>query len=677
MTRVPCAHCGLPVIAAREPAGPAFCCYGCRIVSRIVGEHDQQGPRAWSILRLGIGALLAMNVMMIAMLLYAGSVEPHAVPYFRWAMLALAAPAMAVLGYPFVAGAAAEWARGQPSTDALIAVGSLAAFIVSAVNTIRGAGHVYFDTATMLLALVTFGRIVEAAARTRTGRLIRGLETLLPRTALREEAEGVREVAISLLRTGDRVRVRPGERVAADGRIVEGRTVIREADFTGEAEPRTRGPGDPVIAGTVNGEESILIVAERVGEDLLLRRIVKLVEQARDSAARWEQMAERAARVFVPSVIGLAAAAGLAWLAAGDPARAGLAALAVLVVACPCALGIATPLATSVALSRAARAGVLVRGGEVLERFATVTVVLFDKTGTVTTREPTLQRIELLDASVSEAELLGCLAALESGSEHPLARAVLAEVARRSVEAGRASELRIVPGSGLQGRVLWRGVGRDARAGTERFVQTADAPRSGAATVIVVAWDGAIRGRLLFGDEIREGAAETVRALHGAGIRTALLSGDRPEAAQRVAGQIGIGDVRAPCTPEEKIRIVEAMGRSGETVAVVGDGVNDAPALAAAAAGIAMGAGTDLARQAGNVVLLSDGLARIPWLIALSRRTRRIVRQNLLWAFGYNGVALAAAAAGVLHPLLAAAAMLVSSLTLLANSARLQRFPDA
>ena len=685
MSLVSCAHCGLPVLAGREAAGLVFCCYGCALVSRIVGDRDRQGPRAWIILRLSVGALLAMNVMMLAMLLYTGGVEAAAVPLLRWAMLALAAPALAILGYPFLAGAAAEIRRRQLSLDSLIALGSFTAFGVSAVNTIRGAGHVYFDTATMLPVLVTFGRLIEATAKTRTGRLVRELQTRLPRTALRVDAAGeAREIEIGLLRAGDRVRVRPGERIAADGRIVEGRAVIQEADFTGEFEPRSCGPGDPVIAGTVNGEQGIVIEAVRVGEDILLRRMIELVERARDASAPWERAAARAARVFVPAVLALAAAAGLGWLAAAGPAKAGFVALAVLVVACPCAMGLATPLATALALGRAARSGVLVRGGDVMERLASVDVVFFDKTGTLTTGAPTLGRVELAHAPVSEEELLGCLATLESASEHPLARAALAEAARRGIEIGELADLRIAPGQGLRGRVRWRGVEREILAGTERYVQmglgetpeSASGASAGAETAVVVAWQGEIRGRLWLSDRVREGAAETVRALQAAGVRTVLLSGDRLETARAIGERVGITEIRAPCGPDEKIEIIRSAAGRGLTAAMVGDGINDAPALAVAAVGIALGAGTDLARQSGNVLLLSDRLARIAWLLALSRRTRQTIRQNLLWAFGYNGIALAAAAAGVLHPLLAAAAMALSSVAVLRNSLRLARFPD-
>ncbi len=680
MPRATCVHCGLPVPAARGAiSGPIFCCYGCRLASRIVGAQAGDSLQAWTVLRLGVGAFLAMNVMMVSLLLYTGEVEAAAAPFFRWLMLGLATPAVAILGYPFALGAADELRRRRLSLDALILIGAFAGYAASAANTVRGAGQVYFDTATMLLLLVTAGKLIEATAKRSTGDLVRGLETLLPRTAWRVEADGIREVPLGDLRAGDLLRVRPGERVPADGVIEEGASTIQEASFTGEPRPRFCSPGERVVAGTVNGEGGLAVRAERVGEEVLLHRIVEMAEEATSRASPSERLAERAAAFFIPAVLLLAAGAGLYWLLSAGPAQAGFAALAVVVVACPCAMGIATPLATALALGRAARDGIVVRGGDVMERIGGLDVLFVDKTGTLTTGRPVVLAVESLDPEASEDEVLAWAAGLESGCGHSFATAIVAAARSRGLETGSVRDVRVIPGRGVRGLVRRGKLERPVVVGSgplfdgarELPVEHADA------SVVVVAWDGLPRGRVLLRDMPRADASEAVSRLQASGVRVVLLSGDRAEAAQAIAASTGIAAVEAPRTPTEKVELIERATAQGLAAGMVGDGINDAPALSAASVGIALGTGTDLARQSGNVLLLSDRLAQIPWLVALSRRTRRVIRQNLAWAFGYNAVALAAAAAGLLHPLLAALAMVVSSVTVLVNSLRIQAFGDA
>jgi len=607
MRDVECAHCGLPT------GGGVFCCYGCFLASRIVGGVAADGgPTAstWAVLRLAVGAMLSMAVMMTALLLYTGSVEPHLEPAFRWIMLAQSLPAAALLGWPFVAGSAVEIRRGRLSLDALIAGGALSALGVSVAATVQGQGHVYFDTATMLLTVVTLGKLIEASAKTRAGQWLDSLERLLPPRATRLSRDGQAvDVARGELRPGDWLIVAPGERFPADGEVVEGRSVVAEAAFTGEWQPREIGPGSPVTGGTVNGDGSwrgrparvdrsirltaverqaspqphagetpapresgsgpVVMLVQAVGEELLLRRIVERVRLAQRQPGRIERQARRMAAWMTPCVLVLALSAGVGWLAAGDPARAGRAALAVLVVACPCAMGIAAPLAAALAIARAAEAGALVRGGDVLESLGLVGLVFFDKTGTLT---------------------------------------------------------------------LGRPPGGDAAA--------RDQPRPDARTVVT--------------------------ELERMGIAVSMLSGDSATAAADMAGQLNIRDVHAPRRPDEKADLIAAARTARrDAVAMVGDGVNDAPALAQADVGVALADGCDLARHAGDVVLLNSRLATLPRVIRLARHARRVIRQNLAWALAYNTAALATAAAGVLHPLLAAVLMAASCVTVVANSLRL------
>jgi len=430
-----------------------------------------------------------------------------------------------------------------------------------------------------------------------------------------------------------------------------------------------------VIAGTINGLGGLVVEAETIGEQMHLRRIVGMVHEAWRVAGSWERISDRAANLLIVATFILAVGAALFWILNGDPARGGLAALAVAVVACPCAMGIATPLATALAVGRAARSGVLVRGGDVLERIGQVRTVFFDKTGTVTTNEPVVQKIETYDATLSDDELLGWLAGLETGSEHALAKAVNREARKRGLQIGAVAAVKVTPGAGIRGVVDWRGTRREVTAGTTAFVGAVGAPPiNEPVTVIDVFWNGRVRGRVLLTDTIRADAEQAIRRLHEERIASVLLSGDRIEAAESVARRVGILRTEAPRRPEEKVRCIR-NALVGVTV-MVGDGINDIPALAAADIGIALGAGTDLARHVGNVVLLSDRLMQIPWLIQLSRHTRRLIAQNLAWAAGYNAIALAAAAGGWLHPLLAAVAMVISSLTVLSNSVRIRNFPD-
>jgi len=682
-----CAHCGLPVAAppsapgAPPPGSPGsvqvFCCHACRMAFLIIGNQGE-GEQAANLLRLGFGTLLAMNVMMISLLLYAGSVEMHTVPLFRLILLALATPALAILIPPFLSGALRELAERRMSLDLLIALGSLSAFSVSAANALRGTGEVYFDTATMLPVLVTVGKLVEASAKRRATDLLHALEALLPRTALLVTPAGSEEVALDSLRPGNLVRVRPGERIAVDGRILEGTSCIEEAAFSGEFLPRVCTPGDDVVAGTVNGAGPLLVLAVRTGERLLLHGIAEMVHKAWRNPSRSQLIADRAASLFLFLVLCLASGTLLCWSLYGDTGQALLSALSVLVVACPCTMGIATPLATSLAIARAARAGIVVRGGSVMEGIAGTDTVFLDKTGTVTSGFPALQKIELLDPQLTEEELLGRLAALESASEHPLGRAVMKKAKEAGVRQGLAERVEVLAGSGISGAVTWEGVTTEVRAGSIGFLEGEGAAEfpDGHGSAVHVAWDGRLRGCLSFSDTIRPEATHCVAALREQGLDCVLLSGDRLTAAAAVAACIGIGRVEAPRTPAQKLESVARAMASGRGVAMVGDGVNDAPALAAAQTGVALGGGMELARQAGNVVILSGRLSQLPWLISLSRRTASIIRGNFAWSIAYNALALAAAAAGLLHPLLAALAMAVSSLTVLGNSLRIARFPD-
>lgn len=668
-----CTHCGLPI-----PGVPAanqetlFCCHACRLAAMIVGKQQEQGPASCHLLRLGFGTLLAMNIMMISLLMYSGSIEEHTLAAFRMVLLVLSLLALIVLLPPFLKGSLQE----MKSFHILIAGGSLTAFGVSAFNTLNGTGGLFFDTATMLPVLVTFGTFIESSAKRRASDLLESLDSLLPASAKRITCSGLEEVATALLQPGDMIRVLPGERIPVDGCIMEGNTTIEEAPFTGEFLPRLCGPGDSVIAGTVNGTGSLVVIARQTGDDLLLNNIAEMIDTAWCNPSTAECIAERAAKLFIPLVLMIATGSLVVWTAVGNPAQGWLSALAVLVVACPCTIGIATPLATTLSVARAARSGIVVRGGRTMETAGTIDHIYFDKTGTITAGCPVILETITTDPDVEPLELLGRLAALESASEHALARAILTFTRDQGIETGTVRGVQVHPGRGISGMVTWQGRTCEVTAGTSDFAGTCKRPVKGPWTVIDVVWEGKTRGHVLLTDRMRTDAGQTVKALHSQNITSAILSGDRYLAALAMAEQCGIKRVEAPCRPEEKLAVITMAIAAGEKLAMVGDGINDAPALAAADVGIAFGAGMELARQAGNVIMFSDQLQQIPWLIGLSRYTGKIIKQNFAWSFLYNAIALGAAAAGLLHPLLAAVAMVVSSLTVLGNSLRVMNFPE-
>lgn len=686
MARSLCHHCGLPVgTLGYESEGKPFCCYGCHLAWRIVGDQAQAGPLAGVIIRFGIAAVLAMNVMMISLLLYSdalANIGDQATHAFRWLLLGLSLPVLAILGVPFSLGAIDNLRRGRISMDALILIGSLAGFGVSAVHVVKGDGHIYFDTATMLLVLVTLGKLLEASARVEASRALRDLVELTPATARIVTGTGEEELPVERVRPGDTVRVRPAERVPVDGIIREGHSAVQEAALTGEFSPRRCGPGDRAFGGSVNVEGEITLEATAVGEAALLGQIERIVRQAQEQRAPAELLADRVAAVFVPLVLLAAAGAFAYWTSRGDGAKGGMAALAVLVVACPCALGLATPLATCVAIGRAARAGILVRSGEALENLSRVSLLLFDKTGTLTEGRPIVREVVCSAVGCSREEALSWLASLESASEHALARSIVGEANGAGIPLGSVTGFRAFPGEGAVGEVTLNGETREVCAGTASFlaqraidvssVQTLPPPAPGD-TVVFAAWGGEVTARVTLADALRAEAAAAVREIQHVGISIGMLSGDRREVAEHIARIAGISEVRAGCSPVAKIEEVHRQQAAGRVVAVVGDGINDAPALAEADVGIAMGAGTDLAREVGDITLLRDDLLAIPWLLHLARSAYRVVQQNLAWAFAYNLAAIALAFLGYLHPLIAALAMLGSSLFVIRNSLRLAR----
>jgi Cu+-exporting ATPase len=553
-----------------------------------------------------------------------------------------------------------------------------------------GAVAVYFEAAAVITVLVLLGQVLELRARERTGGAIRALLDLAPKTARRvREGGDDEEVALDAIAVGDRLRVRPGDKVPVDGEIVEGKSSIDESLVTGESMPVAKDPGAKVIGGTINQTGSFVMRAEKVGRETMLAQIVQMVADAQRSRAPIQRLADLVAAWFVPAVIGVAAVAFLAWAIWGPAPAFGyaiVAAVAVLIIACPCALGLATPMSIMVGVGRGAGAGVLIKNAEALERFEKVDTLVVDKTGTLTEGKPRVTAV-IPTEGFEKDELLRLAASLERGSEHPLAGAILVAAQEGQLALGEVQEFNAPTGKGVTGVVdgkrvalgnakLVAELGIDSGALTQR----AEALRAEGATVILAAVDGRIAGLLAIADPIKASTPDAIRALKEDGIRVVMLTGDNRTTAKAVAAKLGILEVEAEILPENKGRVVKQLRDQGRVVAMAGDGVNDAPALAAADVGIAMGTGTDVAMESAGVTLLKGDLRGIVRARRLSEATMRNIRQNLFFAFVYN-VAGVPIAAGVLYPffgillspVIAAAAMSLSSVSVVGNALRLRR----
>ncbi|WP_304650732.1 copper-translocating P-type ATPase [Tessaracoccus sp. SD287] len=649
--------------------------------------------------RFWIGAALTIPLLAMAMILPLLGIEIGlSGAANQWVQFALATPVVFWAGWPFYVRAAASIRNRSLNMFTLVALGVTAAWTYSTVGLLwpgvfpesmrvmDGRPEPYYEAAAVITVLVLLGQVLELRARESTSGAIKALMDLAPAQARRINSDGTEtDVDLADLVVGDLVRVRPGEKVPVDGSVTDGRSSIDESMVTGESLAVSKQAGDRVVGGTVNGNGSLVIRAERLGSDSLLSRIVAMVGEAQRSRAPIQSLVDKVSAVFVPVVIGIALIAFVIWLLVGPEPRlphALVVAVSVLIIACPCALGLATPMSIMVGVGRAARAGVLVKNAEALEVMQQVDTVVVDKTGTLTQGAPTITVIETL-AELAEDEVLALAAAVEQHSEHPLAQAIVTGARDRDLTIPASTDFTSEAGGGVRAEVggRWVSIGNaDYVSAPEAAETAADQLRGEGATAVHVSVDGQVVGVLAIEDPVKQTTPRAIQALHAAGIRLVMLTGDNQTTADAVARRLGIDEVRAQVLPEDKGRVIEDLKAQGRTVAMAGDGVNDAPALATADVGIAMGTGTDVAMESAGVTLLGGDLVGIVRARTLSRATMANIRQNLIFAFIYNVIGIPVAA-GVLYPFLgvllspmiAALAMALSSVSVITNAARLNR----
>ncbi|AIJ15724.1 heavy metal translocating P-type ATPase [Streptomyces lividans] len=675
---------------AEEPAPPPEPADEAGAGERGAGDGGSDPELSALRQRLLVSVLLAAPVVLLAM------VPALQFDNWQWLSLTLAAPVVVWGGLPFHRAAWTGLRHGAATMDTLVSLGTLAAFGWSlwalffgdagmpgmrhgfdlTVSRTDGTSAIYLEAAAGVTAFLLLGRWLEARSKRRAGAALRALMELGAKDVAVLRAGREVRIPVARLAVGDRFVVRPGEKIATDGTVAEGASAVDASLLTGESVPVDVAVGDTVTGATVNAGGRLVVEATRVGADTQLARMAKLVEDAQSGKAQVQRLADRISGIFVPVVLLIAFATFGGWLGAtGDTVAAFTAAVAVLIIACPCALGLATPTALLVGTGRGAQLGILIKGPEVLENTRRVDTVVLDKTGTVTTGRMTLHEVYAAEGT-DEEELLRLAGAVEHASEHPVARAIAAGAEARLGTLPGAEDFENVPGRGARARVAGHevAVGRLHDTLPPEVSRARDEAEQRGRTAVVVGWDGAARGVLAVADAVKETSAEAVAGLRRLGLTPVLLTGDNRRVAESVAAAVGIDEVIAEVLPEDKVAVVERLRAEGRTVAMVGDGVNDAAALATADLGLAMGTGTDAAIEAGDLTLVRGDLRVAADAIRLSRRTLATIKGNLVWAFGYNVAALPLAAAGLLNPMIAGAAMAFSSVFVVTNSLRLRAF---
>lgn len=693
-----CAYCGLPVPAplwsgdrSRSDA-EEYCCFGCRFAHAVTKESGEEGSARWTMTRLGISIFFAMNVMVFTLALWAynaeGIQDSHRMvgplaDLFRWLCLLLSLPVLVLLGKPLIENALAQLGRGVLSTDVLLVSGVLAAYAYSIAAVWRSEGEIYFEVGVMILVLTTLGRWLEATGKLRSTRALDQLQQLLPPEVTRVEADGTRTRILSgEIRVGDRLRVLPGERIPADGLLRSAGTTVDEQLMTGESWPVEKVEGDPLIGGTLNMSHDLVFEVHATPDSGTLARLIEAVRESRNRRGNYQLLADRVTQRFVPAVVIIALVVLIVHGRMFGTMQGILASLSVLLIACPCALGLATPMAIWAAIGTAARQGIVFRNGDALERLSSIRAIRFDKTGTLTTGIPRIGRV-VRDPETPEEEFRRRAFLLAESSNHLLSR----EIARWSpVDPASVPTVQVhtVPGRGVYAMLpmerrptalgnLYLMSDLDVEPPLHFLGELTEVEGSGKPFVLV-GWGGWIRGAFVFEEELRPESLDVCDLLRRRGIDLGILTGDNERSADRLARSLGV-PVLAELTPERKQKELRNVRSAVGPVAFVGDGINDAPSMGVADVGLALGCGADVTRDAADICILSNDLRQIPKLLDLSRETVSTIRRNLVWSFSYNVVGIVLASLGWLHPAVAALFMVLSSLFVIGNSLRLAREP--
>lgn len=693
-----CDYCGLPLprpLFARRPAvecdRPRYCCMGCRLAAAVTQERGEAGTVGWTLTSLGLSIFFTMSVMVFTIAhwmygvydLQGAQSTPLSTVFgqlLQWLSLVFSAPVLLMLGKPLFEDALRGLKDRILSTDLLLLTGVLSAFVYSTVNVIRGEGPVYFEVGCVILVAVTFGRWLSATGKLRANAALGELQKLLPEIAHVRRGTAIVDMPTDQLSIGDVVLVRAGERFPIDGYIVSGTASIDEQVFTGESDPVFKGPRDPILAGTLNLDGSTLIWStSRPGEGAF-GSLVEAVKAARNAKGHYQNLADRVSAAFFPVVTILAILAFISHgLTRGWPDGL-MAGLSVVLIACPCALALATPLAVWASLGRAARKGILFKSGEALERLAAVTAIRFDKTGTITTGMPRLAGMHIA-TDASSTDVAQRAAVLAAESSHVYSRAIHRALKSRC-QINDWLDVETVPGEGIE--VIWPGESTPTRLGSWRWLVSLDYALDGelsklvgwiedsGLSVVAIGWDGMVKGVFSIEEELRPSATTCLSTLRATGLDLSILTGDHGRRASKLSRELGI-PATASLKPDGKSAEILRLRTHGHVVAMVGDGINDAPALSAADVGIALGCGTDVTRSSADICLLSDELSAIPTALDLAKETVATIRGNLAWSFGYNAIGVALAMAGWLHPSIAALLMVVSSGVVISRSVRVGR----